>query len=364
MKTRHINISIIFIAFIFIGFVGQVLGEETAVVTTGYEPHEADLFGVRFRSFANTGGGEMYTGLANFGGGPNRVEADLNWTEENKVTFTFDADADKLIASVTNSQGTTTIEYLNLSETLAKKDYAYTTADLNVMQITLANRDKESLAIFSDVEVNGQELGTFSEMGWHDWMVTGIDFSQGFTITGTIQLSGAFSNSQEKSKVEIKVGYSSDAVPTATDTPEPTATNTPEPTATDTPEPTATDTPEPTATDTPQPTATNTSEPTGSDTSGPIPTNTHEPTATNTPEPTATNTTEPTATNTPEPTATNTPEPTATSTSEPTATNTPEPVVTIVPGPAMTTTPQPPSLPTDSIESPAHQLFLPFIKGS
>ncbi len=340
MKTRHINISTTFFALIFIVFVGQVFGGETAVVSTGYEPHEADLFGIRFRSFANTGGGEMYAGLSNLGGGPNRAEADLNWTEENIVTFTFDVAADMLIASVTNELGTTTIEYSDLSEVLEKKDSTYTIDDLNVMQITLANRDNNSTVTFSDVEINGQALGTFSGIGWNDWMVTGIDFSQGFTVTGTIQLAGAFSNSQEKSKVEIKVGYSSDAAPTATNTLEPTATNTPEPTATNTPEPTATNTPEPTATNTP------------------------EPTATNTPEPTATNTLEPTATNTPEPTATNTPEPTATNTSDPTATNTPEPVVTIVPEPTMTTTPQSPSLPADSIESPPHQLFLPFIIGS
>jgi len=304
MKTRHM-ISITFFAIIFIVFAGQVFGGETAVITSGYEPHEADLIGVRFRSFANTGGGEVYTGLANFGGGPNRVEADLIWTEENIVTFTFDATADKLIASVTSESGTTTIEYADLSAMLAKKGGAYTIADLNVMQITLANRDKNSAATFSNVAINGQSVGTFSEAGWNDWMVTGIDFSQGFSVTGTIQLSGAFSNSQEKSKVEIKVGYSSDAVPTTTHTPDPTATHTPDPTATHTPDPTMT--------------------------------------------------------HTSDPTATHTPGPTATSTSDDSNTNSPDPVVTIIPGPAITVTPQPPSIPVDSADSALFQLFLPFI---
>lgn len=254
MKTRHIIVSTIFLALIFAFFVGQAFGSETAVVTPGYEPHEADLFGVRFRSFANTGGGEVYTGLANFGGGPNRAEADLNWTEENIVTFTFDAAADKLIASVTNELGTTTIEYTELTAALEKKGSTYTIDDLNIMQITLANRDQNSLAIFSDVEINGQSVGTFSEAGWNDWMVTGVDFSQGFTVTGKIQLAGAFSNSQEKSKVEIKVGYSASVVPTTTNTPDPTTTNTPEPTATNTPEPIVTIIPGPAITVTPQPT--------------------------------------------------------------------------------------------------------------
>lgn len=38
-------------------------------------------------------------------------------------------------------------------------------------------------------------------------MVTGHDFSQGFELTGTLSLTGAFSNSAEKSKVEFRIGH-------------------------------------------------------------------------------------------------------------------------------------------------------------
>ena len=253
MKSRHIIISTIFLALIAF-FVGQAFGDETAVITPGYQPHEADLIGVRFRSFANTGGEELYTGIPDLGNGANRTASNLNWAEENSVTFTFDPTADKLIATVTNGNGTTTIEYPNLTKALANKGIAYTLDDLNIMQITLANRDKNGSIAFNNVMIDGQSIGSFSETGWNDWMVTGVDFSQGFTLTGTIEISGSISNSQEKSKVEIKVGYSSAAVPTPINTPQPSATSTPQPTATGTPEPVVTIIPDPAMTTTPEPT--------------------------------------------------------------------------------------------------------------
>ena len=333
MKNRRIIISILIIfPALLIAVVGYVSGADAMIVTSEDVSIEKELIGVRFRSFANTSGSELYTGLIPLAAGSSRVDTDLIWEEENFVMFAFDREADKLVAAVSNESGTTDIEFTELSEALFRKGHTYTIDDFTVMQITVVNQDKESEILFSDVKINEQSLDLFLEdTDENDWMVIGIDFSQSFTLTGKIELSGPFSRSQERSVVEIKLGSLSDDALTAvpTNTPQPTATNTSLPTATNTPLPTATNTAVPT--NTPQPTATNTA----------VPTNTPQPTATNTPLPTATNTAVPT--NTPQPTATNTAVPT----------NTPLPTVTA--------TPVPTGIPSDAVDRTAYQLFLPFV---
>ncbi|MCA9932121.1 MAG: hypothetical protein KC419_26740 [Anaerolineales bacterium] len=332
------------------------------IVTSEDVSIEKELIGVRFRSFANTSGSELYTGLIPLAAGSSRVDTDLIWEEENFVMFAFDREADKLVAAVSNESGTTDIEFTELSEALFRKGHTYTVDDFTVMQITVVNQDKESEILFSDVKINEQSLDLFLEdTNENNWMVIGIDFSQSFTLTGKIELSGPFSRSQERSVVEIKLGSLSDDALTAvpTNTPQPTATNTSLPTATNTPLPTATNTAVPT--NTPQPTATNTSLPTATNT--PLPTATNTAVPTNTPQPTATNTAVPT--NTPQPTATNTSLPTATNTAVPT--NTPQPtatntaVPTNTPLPTVTATPVPTGIPSDAVDRTAYQLFLPFV---
>ncbi|MCP5096425.1 MAG: hypothetical protein GY943_12805, partial [Chloroflexi bacterium] len=319
MMKRRYTIAISFFFILIVLTVGQAMSAGTATVSPGYEAYDEALIGVQFRSFANTKGEEIYVGVPDFNGKSKRADVDFNWWIINDVSFTFDPQQDKLIASVSNYYETTSIEYTDVSTTLVNEGFTYTLDDLNVMQITLSNKDKNGHLIFANVVLDGQTLGSFSEDDLNDWMVTGLDFSEGFTLSGTIYALGSFGKNQEKAHVEIKVGHSA-SIPTT-----PTPTNTPVP-PTNTPIPTATNTPIPTATNTPVPTNTATAVPTNTPTNTPIPTatNTPIPTATNTPVPTNTATADPTTTptNTPIPTATNPPVPTSTAPAAPTHTTT------------------------------------------
>jgi hypothetical protein len=78
---------------------------------------------------------------------------------------------------------------------------------LNYVQLDVVNRAAGTTVDFNNVTLNGQALGDFSGAGWSTWMVTGIDFTSGFTIEGDIVLTGP-QPSGETNKVEIKVGYS------------------------------------------------------------------------------------------------------------------------------------------------------------
>ena len=79
--------------------------------------------------------------------------------------------------------------------------------------IEVVGRDSGTTLAFNDVMLDGIPLGNFEGTGgWFNWNVTDIDLSDGFELTGKIDMTGTFGRSQEKSKIEMKVG-SVQAVP-------------------------------------------------------------------------------------------------------------------------------------------------------
>jgi hypothetical protein len=82
-----------------------------------------------------------------------------------------------------------------------------TVDEVDFMIISVVGRDAGTTVDFNNVMLDTNSLGNFSGTGgWFNWTVTGFDFTQGFTVTGDLLLSGTFSTSQEKSKLEMQVG--------------------------------------------------------------------------------------------------------------------------------------------------------------
>ncbi len=178
------------------------------VVESGSANASEWVIGSRSRSFASDGDREMFLGLPDLGrGGATRSERDIVWAEgENEVTFELDRANDKLVMTVVNTNGTYTLEYTNLAANIAADGKTYTLDDLDIMQITLSDRDDPAEVSFTDVTFNGYPLGDFDGEGFLDFTVKGFDFSKSFIMSGTINLSGEFSGSAELSRVEILVG--------------------------------------------------------------------------------------------------------------------------------------------------------------
>jgi hypothetical protein len=179
------------------------------MVTPGFIPHDEDLAAVTYRSFANTGEGEIYIGVPDLGEVANREETDITWVVpgDNNITFSYDRANDMLTTTVVNTEGTFTLVYPNLSSQIAALGKTFTVDDLNIMQIDVVNRDEATIADFVNVDLDGNSLGDFVSSGFETWMVSDYDFSQGFTITGKLILEGSFSNDQELSKLQIMVGH-------------------------------------------------------------------------------------------------------------------------------------------------------------
>lgn len=194
----------------FFGWAGQTSSQ---TVIPGAITHEEDLGAVRYRSFGNTGGDEIYLGIPDLGDASNRTALDFGtkkWGAENEITFHYDPTQDELRTIVTTDPTTTfTLTYPNFSSQLALKGKTFGPERLNLMQISVVCRapDSQSSSVrFNDVYLDNRYLGSFEASGWSDWTVVGYDFSKEFALTGRLVLSGPFSTSQELSKLEIKVG--------------------------------------------------------------------------------------------------------------------------------------------------------------
>lgn len=183
-------------------------GAWAATVQSGFDPDAELLGGVRYRSFKNTGGQEVYLGKPDLGQSQNRVAKNIVWSNENDFTIAWDG-------SVLSTVIDTGDDVYNLSDTLGPL------GDLNYLQFSVVGRNKKngeySKVFVDDLALDGHWLGDFDGTGgWSTWSLEGLDLTGGFELTGTLLLDGMFSNSQEKSKFELGFGNAPTVVPTPT----------------------------------------------------------------------------------------------------------------------------------------------------
>jgi hypothetical protein len=83
-------------------------------------------------------------------------------------------------------------------------------SNLNYLQIEIALGEKSPAAVsFDNVYLDGISLGNFSgiSQSTQSWQVSGYDYSDGFTLTGTMILSGINSPAPDKNHIQISFGY-------------------------------------------------------------------------------------------------------------------------------------------------------------
>lgn len=161
------------------------------------------LAGVRYRGMAPAvNGQEIFLGVEPLGNGaPYRVETGTAWGTTNAFSVAYDATLDRLVATANSS----TLVYPSFSTQLATLQPGYGVGVLNALRITLTLRELGPTMALSNVQIDGNPLGSFTAI-YNDtqaWLVTGYDFTQSFTLTGSIDLTGTYTNNQELSKIEI-----------------------------------------------------------------------------------------------------------------------------------------------------------------
>ena len=197
-------------------------GSHRPVVSPSGDPAALIYGGVRYRSFAsNVATLEVFQGtdLNPPSPGGTLVTQNLTWIRPgtNQVTFSYDAIAHTLTSVVNNNPA------------LVFNNFA-PTGPVNYMRIVVVERDSASTVNFSNVTLDGRPLGSFTTNtpdpqagcftlvagqpanSWCSWRVTGYDVTQGFALTGNVDLNGDFASTDpEASKVEIVVGYLDDS---------------------------------------------------------------------------------------------------------------------------------------------------------
>ncbi|MEM1111504.1 MAG: hypothetical protein AAGI11_06310 [Pseudomonadota bacterium] len=180
----------------------------SAQIAVGLEPYDEALVAARFRSFGNTGGGEIYVGVGDLGASANRQEINRTWTDGDfPFTFTLDRVADELRVDVDGQ----TLTFPNFSAEIASKTSGnYTYDDLNILQIDVAQRDAGSTVQIIGLTQNGQLLGDFipDANGFFTWTSQGgcVVLPDEGTLSGVLRIAGPFGNSQELSRVQLTAG--------------------------------------------------------------------------------------------------------------------------------------------------------------
>lgn len=202
---------------------------------------DESLMTVRFRSFDNTGGHEVYTGVPDVGDSSNRTSMNYSWWYKQHVTISYDAFSDVLSVSLYHCQrhedddddfaavesggpcddddddrnatrSPHNLHFPNWSQEVQSiLGSQYSDYNLVNLSVSLYNRDDGEIS-FEDVQLNGEPLGgdfNIPPMSLpptvDTWTVSGTCF-QDFELKGFIIRKGDFSNSQELSKMEINIG--------------------------------------------------------------------------------------------------------------------------------------------------------------
>ena len=211
----------IIIVFIITGAGALSAEQATAapLVQNGPANLNESVLGSRFRAFRTTGDLEMFVGVPSLGNPPpQRAQANVVWAPTNTVALVYDDTGQTLRSTVQNVNGTFSATFdlaLNPPSNFGKT----TPLDmLNAMNITLLDRDDNANAVFDNIMINGNMLGnTLAGTGASTISITNLPLQLGFTLSGRLLLSGNFSNSSERSRLDVSVGFD----PSAAIVPEP-----------------------------------------------------------------------------------------------------------------------------------------------
>ncbi len=155
---------------------------------------------VRYKGFSNVSGvnSGTFVGQSDLGVGANRTGQGNNgyYSASDTFTFTFDG-----VQTVTSTIGT---------KAMISKSISADPGSLNAIQLLVRNSAAGTVTL-TGLTINGDSsfapATIFSATNDANlWTLWGFDLTNGFTISGTIGLSGLMANN-EGSKVELNVGY-------------------------------------------------------------------------------------------------------------------------------------------------------------
>lgn len=212
MRTTNAFALLASLAFIFSGLTSTTYAQ--TLVDAGVDVDEI-LAETRLRNFNGVVQG-AFLGVPDLGEGANRVESNPQWADTNDLTWSLDSAENRLVLTINNVHGNWSLHYDDWRDQVAQiTSGTYSQADLNVLQLDIWNRDDNNNALMtlSDIELNGQAMGSFSADPWlappreRRWIVGDcFGAAAGFELTATLELDGLITDSNELNRVVLAAG--------------------------------------------------------------------------------------------------------------------------------------------------------------
>lgn len=176
------------------------------------------VISARWRGFSGAGAA-LYLGNSNIGAGPpNRVQYSASGMYlrpgNNQVSFSYDRINNRLIGTINGNS----IVYNNVSSLLLG---VANLCRMNYMNILLRNTGAVTgTVLLTDINLDGNPLSDLSIAAGANvtWNIQNYDFSNGFTLTGSLVLSSGSYGGSENAKLEITLGEKTPVTSTSVST--------------------------------------------------------------------------------------------------------------------------------------------------
>ena len=153
---------------------------------------------------------EVYLGVPDLNLTNNRVEGELSYNIIIHFTLQYSPITNS-VTSTSNINGVeTTIAKNNLTAVAAAAGKTVPFSEMNFMELQIRTQNATSSVDVTNLTINGQSInGIYTRAnnpGTGYWHLLNYNFGSGFTITGTITLTGSFGSSADANKVELTLG--------------------------------------------------------------------------------------------------------------------------------------------------------------
>lgn len=213
MKTKFYSLVVVLlISFTF----SQSINAQQLISGT-FPGTVENLLGVRYRNVRSVNANQsqaLFVGIPDLGSNRSgsRVDQNLNYGTSGTYTFsiTYNVSLNTLTTVTTIGAGTTTTTLNNVSTRLTTDGKSAAPSTINYFGLTVRTNNSASTIRVSNLVIEGLPFtGNYersNDDGESQWYTINAALTNGFTVTGTVTLSGNFSNSTEGQRIQFFFG--------------------------------------------------------------------------------------------------------------------------------------------------------------
>lgn len=213
MKTKFYSfVVVLLISFTF----SQSINAQQLIAGT-FPGTVENIMGVRYRNVRTVNASQsqaIFVGIPDLGSNRSgsRVDQSLNYGTSGTYTFsiTYNPSLNTFTTVTTIDAGTTTTTLTNVSNRLTTDGKSAAPSAINYFGLTVRTGNSASAIRVSNLVIEGLPFtGNYerrNDGGESQWYTINAALTNGFTVTGTVTLSGNFSNNTEGQRIQFFFG--------------------------------------------------------------------------------------------------------------------------------------------------------------